>query len=267
MIADFMEYRVLKSLRKAFWLPYARVRASAAKQKAPNAGRTAYGVEMLQRWKDRTFVYCHGGIYGRFLADELEQRKSPFTFVDIGANQGLYSLIAARNPACLHAIAFEPVAATHDVLSRNIIANRLEQRVTAHHLGVSDRTGQVEIYIPENHSGMASLSAGQSKYAVAGCHETINVIDSAKLNELLDGEGSLVVKVDVEGLEATVIEQLLACAAAARVDTVFYEVDTRWCNGAEISAMLAAAGLTEQRRVGFGHHFDVIARRPSRKGH
>lgn len=263
MITDFWQHCVLKSARKALYLPYARLRSSLDGREAQRIGSTAYGVKMVQLWGDRTFVYCHGGIYGRFLADHLEQRRSAFTFVDLGANQGVYSLIAARNPACSHVIAFEPVAATHALLQRNILANGLGDRVTAHRLGVGDVAGRDRIHIPAGHSGMASLSKRQGSHAAAGRSETIEIIDARRLGDLLVGDGPLLLKVDVEGLEATVIQQVLACSEAARVETVFFEVDRRWSDGSQIAAMLATAGLSEQRKVGFGRHFDVLARRPS----
>ena len=215
---------------------------------------------MMQRWHDRTFVYCHGGIYGRFLADDLVKRREPFVFIDIGANQGLYSLIAASNPACVRAIAFEPVAATFAVLNQNLELNGLSDRVQALQMGISDRQGRCDIHVPPGHTGMASL-AGEHK-APDRC-ETLEVetIAAPQLDDLLPDDHPLIVKVDVEGHEATVIGQLLACTAAQRVEAIFYEIDTRWSDASTIAAMLQQAGFEHFRRVGFGHHFDVMATR------
>lgn len=35
----------------------------------PHAIPTAYGVQMIPPWNDRTYAYCHYRIYGRYLAD------------------------------------------------------------------------------------------------------------------------------------------------------------------------------------------------------
>jgi FkbM family methyltransferase len=267
MIADFWRYRVLKTGRKAVWLPYARLRA-ALHGRSPatrRSGRTAYGVNMVQHWHDRTFVYCHAGIYGRFLADEIMRRQEPFVFVDIGANQGLYSAIAVRNPACRGAIAFEPVASTYAILEENIALNGAADRVRALRLGISDRAGSASIHVPAGHSGMASL-ASDAKPAKHGETEVIQTVAAAGLDQLLAGELPLLVKIDVEGHEATVIRELLTSAAGARVEAIFYEIDTRWSAAETIVEMLRAAGFTHFRKVGSGHHFDMLAQRAAVKG-
>lgn len=263
MIGDIWRYRIVKQARKAFWLPYARVRAMLDRPAAagrPRAGRTAYGVAMVDRWHDRTFVYCRGGIYGSFLANALQRRTDPFVFVDIGANQGLYSLIAARNPACRAAIAFEPVAATFAVLEQNIALNGAGERVRALKLAISNEAGVRRISVPAGHSGMASLCVGADP-ARPSAEEGIETIRAAELEPLLAGALPLVVKVDVEGHEAIVIRELLSTAASARIQAIFYEIDTRWSEAEVIAAMLRQAGFARFRKVGAGHHFDVLAER------
>jgi FkbM family methyltransferase len=261
VIGDIWRYRVVKQGRKAFWLPYARLRRAFDRPAAGNhrAGRTAYGVHMLERWHDRTFIYCRAGIYGKFLASALERRTDPFLFVDIGANQGLYSLIAARNPACRAAIAFEPVAETFGILNRNIALNKGSEKVRALKLAISGKAGTMRISVPAGHSGMASLAANPS--AARSVEEGIETICAAELEPLLAGTLPLVVKVDVEGHEAVVIRELLSTSASTRIEAIFYEIDTRWSAAEDIAAMLRHAGFTRFRKVGAGHHFDVLAER------
>ncbi len=92
--------------------------------------RTPYGVLMRSNWGDFTFELCYNGSYGTTLSDFLTAQRAPFIFLDIGANQGLYSLIAAANPQCAQAYAFEPVAATLTILRDNIQLNHHAARVT-----------------------------------------------------------------------------------------------------------------------------------------
>lgn len=263
MIRNFWQYTVLKTLRKAFWLPIGRFRARAHRplSKSRQPIMTAYGVRMVENWQDRTFVYCHGGIYGRFLADFLESQTLPFNFVDIGANQGLYSVIAAQNTACQRVVAFEPVNATHDLLIDNIRANGLSQIIRPLKLAIAEHTGTLLITIPEGHSGMASLASSPDRKMAGMMEETIDAVSAHELDELLGGDGPMLVKVDVEGHESVVIRQLLDCSAAARVTTIFYEVDTRWSDGSIIEQQLRTAGFRHFRKVGFGRHFDVMASR------
>ena len=57
---------------------------------------------------DRTFELCVGG-YGPFVADAIASQDRRFTLLDIGANLGLFSLLAARHPQCDRVIAVEPL--------------------------------------------------------------------------------------------------------------------------------------------------------------
>ena len=263
MLTSFLQYGLAKTARKAFWKPYAALRSSlsGANGTSRQTGRTAYGVEMIQCWHDRTFVYCHAGIYGKFLANELSSLREPFAFVDVGANQGLYSLIAAKNPACREVVAFEPVSTTHALLEANVALNAQSAKVRAHRLGVSAEAGEAQIKVPVGHSGMASLSDQQNHHADASRLETIRTVSAAELGALLPEDIPLFVKVDVEGLEAVVIRQLLDCDAGPRIKAIFYEIDNRWSEEAAIASMLKEAGFTDFTKVGFGRHFDIMAAR------
>lgn len=258
---NLWRYAVVKQVRKLYWRAYAAwKRAVTNPDGPPQAGPTAYGVRMIERWQDRTYVYCRGGTYGRFLADFLERDGEPFTFVDIGANQGLYSLIAARNPACIKAIAFEPVDATHSLLVANAEANGLTGKIKAHRLAVSTHSGPITIRVPERHSGMAAIGdSGDLKGSVT--LETIEAVSSVELEKILAGNGPMAVKVDVEGHEAEVFAELVKTRASSRIKAAFYEIDQRWSDEKRIETILRRAGFDRFTRVGFGHHFDVLAER------
>jgi FkbM family methyltransferase len=213
---------------------------------------------MWHRWNDRTFVYAYGGIYGRFLSDFLARQSEAFAFVDVGANQGLYSLVAAQNPHCRKVVAFEPVAATFAAFKANLAINPGTNKVEALQLGISDRAERRAIHIPPGHSGMATLREGDE---AVGPAEMIELISASELDGLLPDGVPLVVKVDVEGHEPIVIEQLLKCRRASQISCIFYEVDTRWSDATQIERVLRSEGFDDFRRVGRGHHFDVMARR------
>ena len=56
-----------------------------------------YNVKLTPIWDDQTFKFCYRGDYGNFLSDYLNNLNENFVFVDVGANQGLYSIIAGKN--------------------------------------------------------------------------------------------------------------------------------------------------------------------------
>jgi FkbM family methyltransferase len=220
--------------------------------------RTAYGVPMISNWDDMTFELCFAGSYGRVLSSLLELRREPFVFLDIGANQGVYSLIAARNPACLKVYAFEPVAATHALLVGNIELNAAASQITPLRFGISNTDGTATILTSAGHSGVASLQG----HLPGGKPEEIELRTADSLAPLiLPSDVPLVVKVDVEGHETVVLEQLAGSGLSERVVALFYEVDERWCDPDELARIVAGMGLSTTQKVGTGLHYDVLAKR------
>ncbi len=253
--AAFWRYGVVKTLRK--WRA-AALAPLMARRDGPV--RSAYGVLMVPNWQDTTFRYCVFGTYGRDLADLLLGQQDDFVFVDIGANQGLYSLIAAQNPKCRQVIAFEPVPATHERLAANVALNGGAARTVLHPLAIADSVGEVTITVAEGHTGTATL-AGREDGQPSGGGVVIHTINAPLVDPLLAGDLPMFVKIDVEGLEAVVIAELAKTAAMARIAHIFYEVDDRWASAGEIEALLRAAGFTRFAKYGRGHHYDVLASR------
>lgn len=207
---------------------------------------------MVANWGDATFEACALGSYGTFLSDYLRRIAIPYVFVDIGANQGLYSLVAASSRNCRQAIALEPVAATYALLRRNIAANG--RTITALPFGISVEDATLPIYIAPNHSGAASLHG-------EGAAEHITIRTAEALAEHIQPALPIVVKIDVEGHETFVARSLADASFADRIEAVFCEVDERWINPDELRTELRRAGLSRFEQVGSGFHYDLMARR------
>lgn len=220
---------------------------------------SVYGVKLISNWRDRTFRYCLYGTYGRHLSDWLNAFERPFVFLDVGANQGLFTLVAGRNPHCRRVVALEPLPRTFALLEANLRVNGVEDRVTAVNAALSDRSGTAEIRTKPNHSGAASLS--QHRLSRDEASETIVLLDGAALAKHLPPDGEIVVKIDVEGHEAVVIEQLMGAPFVERISAVFYENDERWADVARARALLEGAGFTRFRKFGMGKHYDLLAER------
>jgi FkbM family methyltransferase len=119
--------------------------------------------------------------------------------VDIGANIGLYTCIAASRGK--HVLAVEPLARNLDLLYRNIEANHFTD-VEVFPLGLSSGTGIERIY----GFGMgASLVQGWA----GSLRNSYKLVAVSKLDVILNGrfEGlPLLIKMDVEGLELEVLK-------------------------------------------------------------
>jgi FkbM family methyltransferase len=219
---------------------------------------TEYGVRMAGNWRDGTFKMCVVGSYGTALSDLVTQYATPFSFLDIGANQGLYSLLAQTNPKCVRVLAFEPVAETVAFLERNLALNGAD-KVQVCPLAIAAEDGPVEIRKTRNHSGGATLRDGEGSN---GGVEVIQCLSHRGLNGMIPADGSYVVKIDVEGLEEVVLEEIRQCDFFPFVTHLFCEIDRRWIDAQAMTERLRSLGFTEFRQIGVDpEHYDLLASR------
>ncbi|MGO9356859.1 MAG: FkbM family methyltransferase [Xanthobacteraceae bacterium] len=220
--------------------------------------RSRYGVKLKADWDDATFNFCYFGSYGPALADFLESIAYDFVFVDIGANVGLYSLLAASNAKCASVVAFEPVARTFALLQQNIAANGLERRILPIQAAVSDASGFAEIKKLPAHSGVASLADVSWRTE----RERVRTVDVSELDTAVPDRGRLVVKIDVEGHEEVVMAELARSRHFDRITAIFYEVSEDWTDPARVRAILERGGFRHFTRHGDREcQYDVLALR------
>lgn len=70
------------------------------------------------------------------------------TFIDVGANYGLYSLLGALCNPNVRVVAFEPLLPIFNGLKRNVTLNHLEERIRCEHLALSSHSGAATLYVP-----------------------------------------------------------------------------------------------------------------------
>lgn len=221
--------------------------------------RSKYGVYLKTRWTDATFHFCVLGVYGKGLSDYLTSQQQPFSFIDIGANQGLYSLLAARNAYCQQVFAFEPVSINYDYLTDNLRINDATSKTLAFKAAIAENHGPYQICLKRGHSGAASMRRQQP--AKSQRYETIQGINAADLHNVFKFVERAIIKIDVEGFEKTVIDELVKSGVLTRTQAVFYEVDERWSQPQLIRQQLAGQGFTFFQKFGSGYHYDVLATR------
>jgi FkbM family methyltransferase len=126
-------------------------------------------------------------------------------FLDVGANQGELTLIAARQARRGRVIAFEPVPRWFAMLEENVRRNGWSH-VTVVNRALSDREAEVEMYTSEEgrtNEGLSSLrSTGDRNVPVA-------TVSTLPLDAFVEREGLSrvdLIKIDVEGAERAVID-------------------------------------------------------------
>jgi FkbM family methyltransferase len=132
-----------------------------------------------------------------------EELSEGMVVVDVGANIGYYTLIAASivGPRG-RVIAIEPDPRNFHLLTRNIEANEYTDFVEAHRVAVSDKVGTANIYLseatnlntlfdPERSGGLSNVKT-----------EAVVGIETVSLDDLLkDRRGINFVRMDIEGFE------------------------------------------------------------------
>ncbi len=222
--------------------------------------RSYYGPRFVANYADITFRFYIKSSYGFFYWDRIAALQEPFIFLDIGANQGLYAVGAALNPHCQRVYAFEPVSAVSNLLQQNIDLNQVQDRCEVVRKAVTNHREGVTIRLNPTHSGSATIADGNNSHE-GGHGELVETLDAKGLDDLIEARDlPIIVKIDVEGHEQVVIEQLLKSAFANQIREIFYEVDERWVKAEVLSDQLMQAGFKTQK-IGRKKHYDVLAER------
>lgn len=127
-----------------------------------------------------------------FIIDHL---KEDDLFIDVGANVGHFTLIAAG--VCnANVIAFEPIPQTFNRLNKNIILNNLTDKVHVENIGIGDKNSYLNF---TNNKGVMN--------SVTLSHETSSVQVQVKtLDDVLEFKNPSFLKIDVEGYELFVLK-------------------------------------------------------------
>lgn len=179
--------------------------------------RLVYSVPVMQRWRDRRKMrrylvvrdhpdgFRFAGLDAFFRPTwescerELvrERLSSVDVFIDVGANHGYYSCLAASMG--VHVVAVEPEPGNLSFLLNNLSGNGFDD-VEVLPLGLSDHAGIAQIFGDKDTASLIPDWRG------ATCAQTIplNTLDNL-VGDRWHGQ-RLLVKIDVEGLEYQVLQ-------------------------------------------------------------
>jgi FkbM family methyltransferase len=150
------------------------------------------------------------------IAAALDRRLAAgesFTFVDIGANVGLYSLfVAARGGRHANVLAIEPQPGIVERLTFNLRANP-QLNIDIVPVAAADREGEIELLIDTRDSGGTRLNKGIAtpdggEMVRARCRPLATILREAGIAEV-DA-----LKIDIEGAEDWALAPFLGAAPA-----------------------------------------------------
>jgi FkbM family methyltransferase len=132
--------------------------------------------------------------------------RDGFTFVDLGANVGVYSLfVAGLAGRKARILAVEPQPEIYRRLSFNVAANDLGTIRTLQ-CAVADRDGTLDLFIDRGNRGQSSIAMVTGEKVSVPCRTLENVLVEAGFDRV-DA-----LKIDIEGAEDTVLAPFFATA-------------------------------------------------------
>lgn len=157
-------------------------------------------------------------------------------FADVGANAGVYTVLASKVVGC-KSVSAEPVPLTFSLLSKNIEANAIQDKVDRRQVGVGSK--------PDHLRFTAALwSFGH--VAEDGDEDTVEV-PVEPLDSILAGRVPTVIKIDVEGFEAEVVKGAASTLANPECKAVLIELAediTRYgASGQDVIDTMTALGF------------------------
>lgn len=136
--------------------------------------------------------------------------KAGDTFIDIGANEGMISLVASRAVGDHgRVIAFEPNPAVRQKLERTIRRNGISN-IDLRPIGVADEAGEFLLFVPD-------VNAGEGTFTPVNGVTGTNILCAVQIgDDELAGLTPALIKIDVEGFELRVLRGLERLLKRAR---------------------------------------------------
>jgi FkbM family methyltransferase len=135
------------------------------------------------------------------------------TFIDVGANCGLYSILAGLWNPDIKVTSFEPFRPIFERLKKNVSLNRLDGRIVCENIALSSRSGNANLYVPSSEgadfetTGTLATNSWQVRKGSAAVQ-----VDAMRFDdyECVHPMKIDLIKIDVEDFEADVLEGMSA---------------------------------------------------------
>lgn len=182
-----------------------------------------------------TAIYCLYEVFHRHDYQLLFNKEA--IFIDIGMNLAVTSLYFANNSQVKKVYSFEPFKQTYDMAMKNINANQeIKDKIVTFNFGLGKTSKQIEApYNPEQ-SGCMSTSLNPFEKNPKICKEIASLekvqIEKAseKLTQIIDshyGKEKIILKIDTEGAEFEIFEDLENAKLFQKIDIVMLEYHYR----------------------------------------
>jgi FkbM family methyltransferase len=184
----------------------------------------------------------------------IETFKPDDLFIDIGANIGLYSLYAAFSRG-VEVIAFEPESLNYALLNKNIFLNRIDHKVKAYPLALSNEIAFNAIHVSLFMEGAAchnfkeKLDFKQECFRPEfsqGCFSvTLDYLTQQKFIPIPQH-----IKIDVDGIEHKILEGATQTLKDPLLESILVELNTNLPSHRQIIELMKENGfIYSQKQV------------------
>lgn len=146
-------------------------------------------------------------------------KKKKLLFIDIGANIGYYSLLAAS--IGIKCIAFEPIKKNYRVFEKSIKQNNFQHLIKLYKIALGEEHKMVEFNIITRNMGCATMYDFVNKLKP---DYKENVIVFLADDLLLPIDDDMFIKMDVENMEVSVIKGMIQTLSKGRVKYLLMEI-------------------------------------------
>ena len=148
------------------------------------------------------FIYLFQEIFIRQDYVFLSRRPDPL-IIDCGSNIGMSILYFKRRYPEARIVGFEPDHATFEMLQKNVAANCLSG-VALHNSALADRAGTMDLYRDSKSADSLVMSLRKER---SPANDEAKKIQTVLLSDYINSEVDFL-KLDIEGMETAVIEEL-----------------------------------------------------------
>lgn len=171
---------------------------------------TLWGVEKDGVWEPGIIKLC------------VDKLRHGGTFLDIGANVGMFSMSVANELHNVAIHAFEPVPANFSILELNLNVNNMEDRIVVNNLAVSHHCSTISMVV---NGQLSHVIQNESKDKLTTVSiNTVSVDYYCDSNEVTDVQ---LIKCDVEGFELDVLRGAEKVIRSQRPALVL-EIEEKW---------------------------------------
>jgi FkbM family methyltransferase len=210
LLASYFRYFPVQRGKNAIWNRI--VMRHLAQRRTALTATSAFGARFDVDLRDLVQRYLYFfGVWEPVITRYLQDRLRPGdVFIDVGANVGYYTLLAARSVGPQGKVfAVEAASGTYAKLRRNLEQNGVEN-VTAFHVAVSESEGELPIWLYDDGelAGATTLTHVAQRRRPMSIAETVKAMPLDRIIDAAIIRQARFIKIDVEGAEWAVIKSL-----------------------------------------------------------